>query len=456
MHLPGVAVVVIRDGRPLVSRGFGEAAPGGAPVTPKTPFVLGSTSKQFTGLIVQRLVLQGLLNLDTTAHQVLPWFGTGSDRLSRVTVRELLTHTSGLSTRVGLAQWGWRVGRANSITAGVRAITNADLTAAPGKRFEYSNSNYDILGAIIESVLKEPYARALQELVAAPLGLFSTTGDLGHPPPGLAAGYYVWFGGLPAVTPAPQVPSSVPSARVVSTASDLARVVAAHLRGDPGPLGPALTAARAPLARVNEYSQYASGLWVRPLWELHAGNENTTGGGLASCIEHDGQTDRSMSYVLACPALGLGVVALANAGQGPDNGLWWRFHNGLVHAVLGTPPGTFAPDPVIRYATVIFLGVPLVLLLALAAQVRAVRRRRHVFGWSAPAVVLGGGALWLGYVYAPGRADGDAIHAMWSVVPDLAASTIVSTLLTLTSLAVLGVAVLRRAPHQPGTPRRPA
>ncbi len=198
---------------------------------------------------------------------------------------------------------------------------------------------------------------------------------------------------------------------------------------DPGPLGPALAAARAPLLRVDPYAQYASGWWVRPLWGLHAGNENPADLSLASCIEHDGQTDRSMSYLLACPALGLGVVALTNAGQGPDQGLWWRFHNGLVHAVLGTPPGTFDPDPVIRYATIIMLGGPLLLALALAAQVRAVRRRRHVIAWSAPTVLLGVGALWLGYVYAPGQADGGPVHAMWSTVPDLAMSTIVETLL---------------------------
>lgn len=453
LHLPGVAVVVLRDGRPLLSQGFGVAAPGGPPVTAETPFLLGSTSKQFTGLMVQRLILEGRLNMDTTAREVLPWLGTGSDGLSRVTVRELLTHSSGLSTGAGLAQWGWRLSRADSIEAGARAISEADLTASPGERFEYSNSNYDILGAVIEGVTKESYARALDELVVAPLRLSSTTADLGHPPSGLAAGYYIWLGAFPAVTPAPQVPSSVPSARIVSTASDLARVMQSHLGGaDPATLGPALAAARAPLLRVNEYAQYASGWWVRPLWELHAGNKKPTDTSLPSCVEHDGQTERSMSYLLACPALGLGVVALANAGQGPDSELWGRFHDGLVHAVLGTPPGTFAPDPVIRYATVIVLTVPALLLLALAAQLRAVRRRRHWLRWSLPALLLGVGASWLGYIYAPGTAGGIPVHAMWSSVPDLAVSTLVGTLLTLTSLVVMVVAVLRHSPRQARPP----
>ncbi|MEO6879823.1 MAG: serine hydrolase domain-containing protein [Mycobacteriaceae bacterium] len=455
LHLPGMAVVVFRDGRQLTSQGFGVAAPGGPPVTARTPFLLGSTSKQFTGLMVQRLILDGRLSLDTTVHEVLPWFGTDGDGLSRVTVRELLTHSSGLSTGAGLTQWGWRVNRADSIEAGARAITQADVTASPGERFEYSNTNYDILGAVIEGVTKQSYARAFDELVVAPLHLSATTADLGHPPSGLAAGYYVWLGRFPAVTPAPQVPSSVPSARIVSTASDLARVIQAHLSSsETVPLGSALAAARAPLLRVNEYSQYASGWWVRPLWELHTGDEDPTNASLASCVEHDGQMERSMSYLLACPSLGLGVVALANAGQGPDSGLWGRFHDGLVHVVLGTPPGTYTPDLVVRYTTVIVLGVPVVLFLALVAQARAVRRGRHLVRWSVPALLLGVGALWLGYVYAPSRAGDIPVYAMWSSVPDLAMSTIAGTVLTLTSLLVMGVAARMRAPS-PDPPREP-
>lgn len=74
LHLPGVAVVVLRGGRALVSKGFGVAGPDGPAVTAATPFLLGSTSKQFTGLMVQQLIARGRLSLDTSAHEVLPWF----------------------------------------------------------------------------------------------------------------------------------------------------------------------------------------------------------------------------------------------------------------------------------------------------------------------------------------------------------------------------------------------
>ena len=448
LHLPGLAVVVLRDGRPLVATGLGEAAPGGPAVTTDTPFVLGSTSKQFTGLLVQQLILEGRLTLETRVRDVLPWFGNDGDRLSQITVRDLLGHTSGLSTVAGRAQLGWRAGRPPSIEAGVRALSDEDLTSAPAGSFEYSNSNYDVLGAVIESVRKQPYSQALDELVVEPLGLGSTTANLLEPPDALAAGHYAWLGRFTRVTPDPLVPGAVPSSRVISSANDLARVIQAHLGAadSPATLRPALEAAREPVRRVHDYAEYASGLYVRPLWELNAANSNPLQAGLPLCVEHDGETDRSMSYLLACPQLGLGVVALTNVGQGPDTNRWWSFKNDLVHAVLGTPAGTFPSDPVTENATAIFVGVPLALLVIVAAQARSRGRRRAAIAWSVAGLALGAGALWLGYVYAPARADGGPIHVMWSAVPDLAVSTILSTVATVACAALALLMLRRRAP----------
>jgi CubicO group peptidase (beta-lactamase class C family) len=105
-HLRGVAVVVIRDGAIVVESGQGVAGPSGEPVTADTPFRIGSTSKQLTGLLIQQLIAEGALTHATTIGEALPWFGGGSARLSTITVEQLLAHFSGLSTRAGLEQWG--------------------------------------------------------------------------------------------------------------------------------------------------------------------------------------------------------------------------------------------------------------------------------------------------------------------------------------------------------------
>ncbi|WP_385898464.1 serine hydrolase domain-containing protein [Tessaracoccus sp. O5.2] len=97
LRLAGVAVVVVRDGDVYEESYLGTSG-GGRPVTADTPFVLGSTSKQFTGLAVQRLIADGRLALDTTVAEVLPDVEADGD-VGRMSVRQLLTHTSGLCCR---------------------------------------------------------------------------------------------------------------------------------------------------------------------------------------------------------------------------------------------------------------------------------------------------------------------------------------------------------------------
>src|SRR6516162_5915960 len=63
-RIPGVALAVVRDNKVIYLRGYGDAAPGGPPVTPQTPFVLGSVSKAFTALAVMQLVESGQVDLD--------------------------------------------------------------------------------------------------------------------------------------------------------------------------------------------------------------------------------------------------------------------------------------------------------------------------------------------------------------------------------------------------------
>src|SRR5690606_38535877 len=99
--VPGAAVAVVRGGRTVHVRGFGEATPG-VPVTPQTAFQLASVSKSFTALAVMQLVEDGKVDLDAPVRAYLPWFRLADEgAAAAVTVRHLLSHTSGLSTRSG-------------------------------------------------------------------------------------------------------------------------------------------------------------------------------------------------------------------------------------------------------------------------------------------------------------------------------------------------------------------
>lgn len=250
-RLAGLAVVVLRDGDVYEESYLGTAG-AGRPVTADTPFVLGSTRKQFTGLAVQRLIAEGRLALDTTVSEVLPDVEADGD-VGHMSVRQLLTHTSGLTTTTGLEQWGWTPGRSPSIADNVHAL----ISAAAGKQgtYEYSNSNYDLLGPIIEEVTAQPFAAAVDGLVLGPLRLPQTTaGPDSTTLDDIAVGYHSWLEVVTVPTPCPCTPGAVPSAFMVSTAADLTRLLQAHMGSVPTDLPDEILAtAREPLTSIDPY-----------------------------------------------------------------------------------------------------------------------------------------------------------------------------------------------------------
>ena len=101
-RIPGLALGISENSRITYLRGFGKADDSGRPVTPKTPFIIGSLSKSFTALAIMQLVEEGRVELDAPVQRYLPWFGVADEAASaRMTVRQLLNQTSGLSTKTG-------------------------------------------------------------------------------------------------------------------------------------------------------------------------------------------------------------------------------------------------------------------------------------------------------------------------------------------------------------------
>src|SRR5262245_17215858 len=90
-RIPGLALGIVRDGRIAYVRGFGKADESGRPVTPQTPFIIGSLSKSFTALAIMQLVEAGKVELDAPVQRYLPWFHVADEQASgQITVRDLL------------------------------------------------------------------------------------------------------------------------------------------------------------------------------------------------------------------------------------------------------------------------------------------------------------------------------------------------------------------------------
>ena len=96
-RIPGLAVAIVKGDQIVYAKGYGQADPAGRPVTPQTPFLIGSNTKPFTALAVMQLVEAGKVELDAPVQRYIPWFRVADEQASRqITVRQMLHQTSGL------------------------------------------------------------------------------------------------------------------------------------------------------------------------------------------------------------------------------------------------------------------------------------------------------------------------------------------------------------------------
>ena len=187
---PGASIAIVRDGRLSLVRGVGAADGSGRPVTPDTPFVIGSLSKSLTALAVLRLADAGAVDLDAPVARYVPGFRTASADPTPITIRDALTQTSGLpGSAIDLSS------PVSTITDQVATLATVEPVSAPGARYAYSNANYVVLGAVIEAVTGQDYPAAMQTLVFDPLGMKHTTADPDAARGlGLGDAHRLWFG----------------------------------------------------------------------------------------------------------------------------------------------------------------------------------------------------------------------------------------------------------------------
>ena len=165
ISLPGMTLALAnRDGLIRVSTyGFADVKEK-ARVVPETMFEIGSISKSFIALVLLQLRDEGKLDLNRPVVEYLPWLKISS-KFDPVTTHHLLSHTAGLPAAPLL------------LDALLRELWTA---YAPGKRFLYSNTGYNILGFLIEAIDKRPFAEAVRARILAPSGMTATAPVISH------------------------------------------------------------------------------------------------------------------------------------------------------------------------------------------------------------------------------------------------------------------------------------
>jgi CubicO group peptidase (beta-lactamase class C family) len=369
-RIPGVALATVLDDQVVYLKGYGQADPAGHPVTPQTPFVIGSISKAFTSLAVMQLVEAGQVTLDAPVQRYLPWFRVADPQAAaQVTVRQLLTMTSGISGNGALATFTWTDDDDAALERHVRYLAQVGLDFPPGRGFEYSNANYTTLGAIVQAVSGQSYEEYVRQHILAPLDMqhtFLSQDDAqAH---GLATGYIWWFG-IPVATALAYNRGDLPAGFIISSAEDMGHFVIAQMNGgryqDRSVLSPAGIASMHTEPVPNTYAMG---------WETAQLNGRTL-------INHDGGLPSFQASVFFDPETRVGVFVAANAldildalsSPSASSTLDGITSRGMAASVLALASGQPLPDqgPGLGLLTLI---MDLVLLALTGALVVALAR----------------------------------------------------------------------------------
>ena len=167
-HIPGIALLVSRNGEPLRAQGFGFSnVELQVPVKPETLFQSGSMGKQFTATAVMMLVEEGKISLDDS---ITKYFPDAPSSWKPVTVRHLLSHTGGFTDYPD--NFNFRKDYTEDEL--LKVVAGIPLAFPPGTKWSYSNLGYLTLGILIHRVTGKFYGAVLQERIFHPLGMQNT------------------------------------------------------------------------------------------------------------------------------------------------------------------------------------------------------------------------------------------------------------------------------------------
>ncbi len=169
-QLPAISIALVDDQQIVWAQGFGYADPGAkVPATAGTIYRAGSVSKLFTDIGVMQLVERGELNLDAPITNYLPEFRPRNPYGKPITLRELMSHRSGLVREPAVGNYFDPTGP--SVAATVKSLNSTTLVYQPGTHTKYSNAGVTVASYVLERHKKEPYAKYLKRAVLEPMGL---------------------------------------------------------------------------------------------------------------------------------------------------------------------------------------------------------------------------------------------------------------------------------------------
>ena len=175
-EIPGLAIGIVENNQLVYAHTFGVKHLGrpADPLTTQSLFHMASITKPFVGTAIMQLVERGIVDLDATVVKYVPYFQVADDRYHKITVRQLVTHTSGIPD-VEDYEWDKPQYDEGALERYVRSLTNQKLLFAPGERVQYSNMAFEVLGDVVAKASGESFDDYVQRHILAPLRMTDST-----------------------------------------------------------------------------------------------------------------------------------------------------------------------------------------------------------------------------------------------------------------------------------------
>jgi CubicO group peptidase (beta-lactamase class C family) len=354
--LPGVSIVIVTDGEVIYEKGYGHDSEGN-PLTEKSLMRIGSVSKSFTAFSVLQLVDEGKINLDDPVIKYLPELTMDDARVQKITIRHLLSHTSGIPSPT-------IVPPANTLKAGVARLLDWKLQWQPGDKYLYSNPNYWILARLVEVISGMEFPQYLKQKIFSPLGMDDTLSAInsGDPVKGLSQGYITAYGTAFPWSELEQMFAG--SGGVISTAADMGKWLSMHTNDGKNVNGERLLSKS---LLEESYSPQPGSPKYGLGWTLSAPSIKP------SRISHSGALSTIQAQQDIVPSSGYAVAVLLNSFTTTLEHSY-EISSGIIQLTEGQIPGAKAPIP-----KFIDLSLGFITLIYLILGIKGIMRSKE---WS--------------------------------------------------------------------------
>ncbi|KXY70828.1 penicillin-binding protein [Bacillus anthracis] len=363
-NIPGAAVAIVHNKEVFFTKTMGVTGESEKKVTSKTPFAIGSISKSLTALAIVKLIEDKKIKLEDPVQRYLPWFKLKNPQISSaITIQHLLTHTSGISTYEGLSLSDKQSKSSTALKENVMKLSNVKVTALPSEKYQYSNANYMILGALIEEVTNETYSSYMEKHVFQPLNMNGAAASKENAyEKGYLTGYQSWFG-IPRKSVVSYDNAGAPYGYITANLEDMIQYIMFLNRPEDAQLlkQENMHLYLSPLYKKNSEKGYGFGLRTTNI------NESET------MIWHSGSTPDARAELFNLNESGWGGVILTNKNHVLEETALSVLKKGIISILNGEEPVDIPKNiPLIQ---IVLLIVTLILFII---SIMLIKKYKHM------------------------------------------------------------------------------